>query len=144
MSYNNKLVAYQENRVASSSPEQLVALLYEHLLVSLKRAAKQIQAREVEEKARSVEKATSILHELLASLDFETGGEIAPRLASLYSFFLREVAEASRSLDAARLEPLIEMVASLHESWLEAVRTVALGSQVNAGPSPVNARKGMG
>jgi flagellar protein FliS len=112
--------------VVSSSPEQLVPLLYEYLLVNLKRAAKHIRAGEVEAKGESVEKASAILYELLACLDFDAGGEIAPRLASLYSYFLREIGEASRALDEARLEPLIEMIGSLHESWVEAAKTIAM------------------
>jgi flagellar protein FliS len=142
MTYDRNLAAYQETRVLSSSPEQLVPLLYEHLLVNLKRAARQIQEQEIEAKADSVEKATAILYELLSSLDFDAGGEIASRLASLYSYFLKEVGEASRALDARRLQPLIQMVGSLHESWLEAARIVSAGPQQDGAPFPADSGEG--
>lgn len=124
MKYDARIQAYQENAVLTTSREQLVPLLYEHLLVNLRRAVRQIRERDIEGKAASVEKASAILFELLGSLDFEAGGELAARLASLYNYFLRELSEASRTLDARRLEPVIEMVASLHESWVAAVRVV--------------------
>jgi flagellar protein FliS len=139
MTYNRNLAAYQETKVMSSSPEQLVPILYEHLLVNLKKAEKQIRAREIEAKVESVEKARAILYELLACLDFEAGGEIASRLASLYSYFIKEVGEASRELDARRFEPIIEMIASLHESWQEAARIVSsapAGGNGTGGPTP--------
>lgn len=124
MRYDARISAYQENAVLTTSREQLVPLLYEHLLVNLRRAVRQIRERDIEGKAASVEKASAILFELLGSLDFEAGGELAARLASLYNYFLRELSEASRALDGRRLEPVIEMVASLHRSWVEAVREV--------------------
>ncbi len=129
MSYQRQVNAYRQNSVLSSSREELVPLMYEHLLMGLRRASKQIRAKDIEGKATSVEKVTGILYELLASLDFDVGGEIAPRLASLYTYFLKEVQEASRSLQASRLDPLIEMVSTLHEAWVEAAQT----SQASAG-----------
>ncbi len=135
MSYDRKVNPYQQNSVLTTSREQLVPLLYEHLLVNLRRASKQILAKDIPGKAASVEKATGILYELLASLDFEAGGELAARLASLYTYFLKEITEASRSLEAPRLDPLIEMVASLHESWLEVTRVVAGGGGVEGAGS---------
>jgi flagellar protein FliS len=131
MSYHSSGNAYQATTVLSTSREQLVPLLYEHLLVSLRRASKQIQAGDIEGKAASVEKATAILYELMGSLDFDADHELASRLASLYTYFLKEINEASWSLKARRLDPLIEMVASLHESWVEAARIV--GEQKKAG-----------
>ena len=119
--------AYRQNSVMGMSRQELVPLMYEHLLVGLKRASKQIREKDYEGKATSVEKASGILYELLASLDFDEGGEVASRLASLYTYFLKELTEASRTLDPARLDPLIEMITSLHEAWAEAAKKVSTG-----------------
>lgn len=129
MSYQRMTDAYQTTTVLSSSREQLVPVLYEHLLVSLRRASKQIQTGDIEGKAESVEKASAILYELLGSLDYDADSELASRLASLYTYFLKELNEASWSLKARRLDPLIEMIGSLHESWVEAARLVSEQNQ---------------
>ena len=142
MSYDRNLATYQETRVLSSSPEQLIPLLYEHLLVNLKKAARHIDEGEIEAKVASVDKATAILYELLSSLDFDAGGEIAPRLASLYSYFLKEIGEASRTLDSGRLRPLMEMISSLHESWLEAAKIVASGGPSGGEVPPTLSNEG--
>lgn len=125
MSYAQGAAAYQQSRILGSSPEQLVVLLYEHLLLNLKRTAAHIQKQEYEEKARTVEKANDIVFELMSSLDMDAGGELASRLNALYAYFIGEIAAVSRSLDVPRLEKLIALVATLHESWAQAARQVA-------------------
>jgi len=114
---------YRDTEVLSSSPEQLVPLLYERLLVSLRRGVKQMRAGDTEGRYESLSRASDIVCELLSSLDFEKGGDIAPRLASLYAFWAREISESSRTLQSSRLERVEQMVASLHEAWKEAART---------------------
>jgi len=115
--------AYRETQVMSSSPEQLVPLLYERLLVYLRRAEKQIEAKEIAGKAESLNKASEIVFELLSNLNFDEGGELASRLAALYAFFINEINESGRKMDAPRLARLTEMVNSLHQAWEDAVNS---------------------
>ncbi|HEY8469549.1 MAG TPA: flagellar export chaperone FliS [Longimicrobiales bacterium] len=121
--------AYLEAKILSSSREELIPLLYEHLCANLRRAAAQIEAGDIEGKAASLDRASGIIFELLASLDFEAGGDLASRLAALYSFFAREIAEASRTLDRPRLERVIGMVESLHGAWQQAAAQTASRSR---------------
>ncbi len=117
---NGGVSTYQEAQILGSTPGQLVTLLYDHLLLSLKRGKRQIEERDIEGKSQSLGKASDILFQLLGSLDFERGGDIAARLSGLYAYFANEIGEASRTLEAARLEPLIEMVETLRGAWREA------------------------
>jgi flagellar protein FliS len=126
-----------EHDVMSRSREWLVPLLYEHLLTNLRRASDQIAARDYEGKAVSLEKASAILFELLAMLDFERGGELATRLAALYSYFAGEVGTVGRTLDTALLGRIIEMIGSLHESWTYAA--AATSPQTPAAPEAPSA-----
>ncbi|MDH3222888.1 MAG: flagellar export chaperone FliS [Gemmatimonadota bacterium] len=119
MTYDKERSRYLETQVVSSSPEQLVPLLYQHLLVNLKKAGDQIRENDLEGKAVSLHKASAIVFELMSSLDLEQGGEIAMRLASLYAYFTRRISEVGRTLDESIIQELVELVGSLHESWLE-------------------------
>lgn len=123
MGYSAYTSKYLENDVVSRSKEWLVPLLYEHLLAQLRRAAVQIEQRDFEGKGASLEKASAIVIELMGSLDREKGGELAQRLAALYAYFGTEIMAVGRTLDVARLNKIMEMAASLHESWVIAART---------------------
>ena len=112
--------AYQEAKVLGSSPEQLVVLLYDHLLTCLRRAGVHTHAGDAEGRAASLERASDIVFELLASLDREAGGELSSRLAALYAYFINEIGALGRRPDTQRLDGLIALVASLHESWARA------------------------
>jgi flagellar protein FliS len=106
--------------VLGSSREQLVVLMYEHLLASLRRAGQQIRDGDIEGRVTSMARASDIITELLATLDFDRGGDIASRLSALYAYFLNEISQISRRPDAERLERMTALVASLHESWVAA------------------------
>jgi flagellar protein FliS len=134
MGYSAYTSRYVENDVLSRPKEWLIPLLYEHLLAHLRRAHVQIEARDYEGKAASLEKASAIVIELLSSLDRDKGGELAQRLAALYAYFGTEILSINRTLDTELLGKLIDMVASLHESWVIAARTQWPGG-ANAAPA---------
>lgn len=138
MRYGNGASAYRETRVMSSSPEQLVPMLYERLLVHLRRAEAQITARDFEGKGESLKKASEIVFELLSNLNFEAGGELASRLAALYAFFANEITEVGRTLDAERLGRVVEMVGSLHEAWSSIAATHQNGAAAGHTAGPID------
>ena len=112
--------SYQQAEVMSSTPEQVVPLFYRELLKSLRMGQRHLEAKNIEGKAEHLGTARALLLELLGALSMEQGGELSARLASLYSYFLHEIDEASRVLDARRLTPVIDMVAQLEEAWSQA------------------------
>lgn len=130
--YFSQARAYRESAVLGRTPEQLVPLLYEHLLVQLVRGAQQIRMGDFEGKADALSRASDILFEMLESLDFEAGGEVASRLSTLYGYFLREVELAGRSMDAAPLDRLVRMVEVLHAAWSQAAGEVTAGRDLQA------------
>lgn len=114
------LSRYQRAEIQSSSPQQLVVMTYRELLRNLRRGRLQIEERDLAGKADSFGRARAILLELMATLDMGVEGGLPQRLASLYGYFLREIEDVSRTLDADRLGPTIDMVARLEEAWSSA------------------------
>lgn len=110
---------YQNSRVVGARPETLVVLLYERLMADLRGAAEAIAAGEYEVKARQIDHALEILFELLGTLDHDSGGEVAGRLATLYSYFIAELTTVGRSLEIPRLERVIAMIDGLYQSWCD-------------------------
>ena len=125
MSQNPATSRYLENEILGRSPEWLVPLLFEHLLINLKRAQLQTQAADTLNRAISLSKASSILFELLASLSHDGCEEISGRLSGLYGFWLAELMEQNRTPDVQRLGVIIEMVGELHQAFLGAAEEVA-------------------
>jgi flagellar protein FliS len=121
----NGAMAYREARVLGRTPEQLVVLLYEHLLTCLRRARAQMPAGDIEGRGHDLERASDIVFELLSALDMEAGGEIASRLAALYAYFVGEIGALGRKPDEERADRLIALIAGLHESWARAAATPA-------------------
>ena len=115
---------YRDNEILSTPREQLVPLLYRHLVIRLRTAGEQIRDGDIAGKAESLSRATDIVYELLGSLDHDAGGELAERLSALYAYFLSEFREVGRSMDAARLETTLELIDSLHEAWARAADEV--------------------
>jgi flagellar secretion chaperone FliS len=128
MNYAKTAAAYREASILGSSPEQLVVILYDHLLSSLKRADHEIRVGTVEGKAQALERASDIVYELLASLQVGEGGELTQRLAALYSYIIGEISAINRTLDMARLRRITDIVQTLHESWTAAARQVKQGT----------------
>ena len=136
MSYDNVRERYLENDVLSRTPEQLVPLLYEHLVLRLSRAVLQITQRDLAGKADSMVRAREIVLELAAMLDHEQGGEFAERMAALYAYMVREINAVERSLEQVRLQALVELIRPLHEAWTEAADQVR-GRTAGAAPARV-------
>lgn len=124
--------SYQEAQIMSSTPEQLVPLIYRELLKNLRIGVEQIENRDYTGKAESMGRASAIVLELLASLDM-SHGDLPRQLASLYTYFLKEIDAASGTLDADRLRPTIDMIARLEEAWVSAAEQVTQGSGAKAG-----------
>ncbi len=95
-----QLQQYQRQAVLSSSPEQLVLKLYDF----------GVQACHREDR----DKLRRVLVELIASLNFERGGDLATRLYTLYEYCLTESATGD-------LSTICEIIEGLREAWRDGV-----------------------
>jgi len=116
---------YQQNDVFSMSPARRVVFLYGQALAGLRQAGRHLERGEIESRSRCLTRAREILGELLTTLDFEQGGDIARNLAGLYAWFMSETVEIDFKPDPARLERMTLMVAELHAAWDQAAQQVA-------------------
>lgn len=116
---------YREAEVLSASPAQLIVIVFEHLLINLRRARLQVADSDGGPRSDSLARARAALTELMVSLDREKGGELAGRLGSLYAFLLGELAVLGVRPDATRLDAVIALASELHEAFAHAARTTA-------------------
>jgi flagellar protein FliS len=123
MSYTRQATRYRETEVLTATPGQLVVLLYDHLLLSLRRARSAMEARELEVLSEHLEKSRNVLTELLVTLDRERGGEVAANLGALYSFLLGELVQVGIRGDVSRLDRVAHMIGELRDAFAHASTT---------------------
>ena len=117
MSYGTRASAYLETQVLSASPGQLVVMLYDHLLLQFRRARIAIEKGDVAARQAALEKSRAVLTELLGTLDYQQGGEIARQLSGLYAFLLAELLDIGMHPKAERLDALSGIVTDLREAF---------------------------
>ncbi len=130
----NPINAYKETRVRTAGPGQIIVMLYSEAVKQCDNALSFL-AQDYKKKPELIEKINiamgrvqDIITELMASLDFESGGEIAKNLFSLYIFFNREIMEANIHKDAPRLAAVRGMLDELRGAWVETVAKAGPGA----------------
>jgi len=133
VAYRNVLSTYRETRIKTASQGQLIIMLYDEAvrqldqaldLLGLNDSGKKDPSR-IEKIGKAVVKTQDIVSELMVSLDFEQGGDIAKNLFSLYTWFNRELMEANIGQDAQRLSSVRDHIDELRNAWHEIVATNA-------------------
>ncbi len=109
---------YKKSQVETASPIDLIIILYDRAIVLLDKAINEILEKNYEEKNTSLTKATDIVFELLTTLDNDKGGEIATSLSRLYNFVIREITNASTSLNTKELDNAKRILSELRKSWV--------------------------
>ena len=123
MSYGTySLNRYQETSITTASPEQLVVMMYEGAILSLKQAATQIEMKDLMGKRHSINRATAIIQHLQGTLDKQRGGNIAEDLDRIYTYVLGRILEGSIQLKPAPLHEAVKVLENLLDSWEEIAR----------------------
>jgi len=113
------LRAYRQTRVKTASQGQLIVMLYDEGLKQLKTAESQLGSKQpkLDLAHNAIVKAQDIITELMVSLDFEKGGDIAQNLFHLYMYFNQRLVDANLSKDVSGLEEVHHLMADLREAW---------------------------
>lgn len=116
----NQLKGYTENSVLSAEPTRLTMLLYQGALKFIRAADSALEEKAVEDAHVAILRAHGIISELMATLDFERGGEIAANLERLYDYALRELIEADIKKDQEHIAKALRVIEPLSDAWEEA------------------------
>ncbi len=105
------------SRIEGASPHELVALLYEELILALTLLAHAFRVGDRVKANSQFNRATTIINALEGGLDLEGGGSLAETLAGVYRSARREIMMARADQDSHRLDRLIAAFADMSESW---------------------------
>jgi flagellar protein FliS len=109
--------AYRSAEIETLSQRDLLVRLFQGAERFLNLAMAGMQNRQLELANVNCQKARAIFVELLATLNYEKGGEIAVQLRELYSFLIAQITEANLRKDRDLVARLLPIVATLRESW---------------------------
>ena len=124
MAYKDASLSYKETKIKTAGPGQLIVMLYDEAIRQLTIAIELIEAikekkdpGKIELIGKAIMKTEEIITELMISLDFEQGGEIAQQLFSLYTWFNRELVDANIAQDKDKMLTVKKLIIELRNTW---------------------------
>lgn len=108
---------YWKTQVSTASPVQLVVIMYEGVARFLSRAASAMEAGNRGDTEFWAKRTTDVVQELLDTLDFSAGGDVASRLGGIYTLTLRETLRAQLKNDPVMLRKLALLYQELKSAW---------------------------
>lgn len=141
----NKNIAnrYKRSQIESATPVQLVVMLYDAAIDSLKKA---LQIQEEDDSPDGIEKfhnqlirCQNIITELTVSLDMDRGEEIAKNLFRLYEYMNHRLIDANIKKDEEPVKEVIKLLEILREGWVSIQdKDEAQVQPKNQGPTGLN------
>ena len=125
----NAYGSYAQSAVSVESPAKLVEMLYEGILRFAVSAKQGIEEEDIEKKIYFINRITDIFAELISSLDYERGGQVAHYLTGLYTHQIKLLTQANIENDTAKIDIVMRVVRGLLEAWRE-VHPDELGNAV--------------
>jgi flagellar protein FliS len=116
---------YFRTQVQSSTPVELVVMLYDQALRSGAAARDAIVRRDIPARRAAVSRVMAIVSELQNTLDMERGGAVAQELDRLYDWITSRLLDVTLKQDARPLEELLRVLETLRDAWSTLARPAA-------------------
>jgi flagellar secretion chaperone FliS len=115
---------YLGDSVATASPQRILVMLYDRLVLDLERAELALETGDRTEAAAQIQHAQDIVFELRESLRVDAW-EGGPRLAALYTWMITELVQAGVKRDRNRVAACRQIAEPLRDAWRQAAATLA-------------------
>ena len=118
---SNPYRQYQKTSITTASREKILLMLYEGAIRFTKQAISAMEDNRVADKGKYISKATAILSELMATLDFKVGGDLAVDLENLYVFMIDKLIEGNIQNNVECLRNVENLLSTLYAAWKDVV-----------------------
>lgn len=113
------LNSYKETKVTTATQSKLIIMLYDEVIKQIDIAVQAVKSNKAKDISHNAfVKSQDCISELMVSLDFEKGGEIAQNLFSLYNYFNRELLDANNYGKIDKAIEVQSMMKELRSSWV--------------------------
>ena len=113
--------AYLQTQVTTTSPGNILILLYDGAIKFLNRAKEGLAANDMAGKGIAISKTLDIINELDSTLNLDKGGDLAANLHNLYFFCNSRLVMANLKKDAKIIDEVIKILAGLRSAYAEIV-----------------------
>ena len=108
---------YKEVDTSTATPLHLVVMLYDAAICSLEEARGCMERKDIYGRCKAVNKCSSVLSELQASLNLREGGDIASTLNRLYEYMRMTLLRASTEQNPNLVVEVLGLLESLRSAW---------------------------
>jgi len=127
---------YLESRILSAQPAELVEMLYQIAIQSLKKAIGYLKSGDALARAGEISRAQEAVNELMAALDHSVGASFTQTLASLYAYVQQQILKGHAGKSEEALQRAVEILTTLLEGWSGVCTELAKANQPVASPVP--------
>jgi flagellar protein FliS len=127
---------YREVAVKTANPLQLIVMLYDAAILSLRQAQKHIRNKDIEGRSQSLNRSISIISELQSCLNLKEGGDIASSLDRLYDYMKRRIFKANVDQSLQPVEEIEGLLENLRSAWKELVEKAPSAEETAADGKP--------
>lgn len=120
MALNNPYQSYQQNSVNTASPGELTLMLYNGCLKFISLAKKAMAEKNIQERNTNIQKAQSIINELMVTLNMDVA--ISKNLLALYEYIKQRLIDANIKNDPSILKEVEELVTEFRDTWKQAIQ----------------------
>ena len=113
--------AYLQTQVTTTSPGDVLILLYDGAIKFLNRAKEGLAANDMAAKGIAISKTLDIINELDSTLNLDKGGDLAANLHNLYFFCSSRLVMANLKKDAKMIDEVIKVLGGLRSAYAEIV-----------------------
>lgn len=113
--------AYQSVQVTTTDRGRLLLMMYEGAIKFLKQSRAGLESGDIAKFCKFLSKAQAIIAELMNTLDFEKGGQIARDLDRLYDFMLFYLTEANLHRDTKKITRVIGLIDTIYSAYKEII-----------------------
>ncbi len=130
---NSALRAYQKTQITTTSPGNLVVMLYDGAINFLEQSKGKIAEKDYAAKGMLISKALDIISELDCSLNVERGGDLARNLHGLYVYCSNRLLKANMDMDVAIIDEVITILSELRSAFHQITTMEKPAMSVQAG-----------
>jgi flagellar protein FliS len=115
----NPYQQYRATKVETAGSVDLVVMLYQGAVRFIRLGIEAIERNDGKAAHENLVRAQDIVVELLGSLNYEAGGQIAGQLASVYDYCFRRLVTANVKKDVIPAREVVGIMRELGTAWQE-------------------------